>query len=518
MRPALATIALVLAAACTQGEGGASTVVRDGDELFGERVIPRFELELDAAARAALRAQPKEWVRGTFRYAGETYADVAVRLKGNRSRQGLDGKPSFKIRFDKHVPRRRFRGRRELVLNNLVEDPTMVREALAYRLHRELGVAAPRTGWAQLRVDGEDFGLYLNVEAVNKQLLERSFGDGRGDGTLYEGEFGCDLFPDDAARFEQDGGDDEQHADLIELARLTHADPARLLAADGPLDLERVVAFLAVSNVVGDFDGYRHAHNYRLYHAPEGGRWSFLPWGLDRTFKRHLAATDSGGLVARRCFADRTCRAAYARALERAATSLERMIAGGILDRWFVIVDAAGRDDHRRPHDARTRSEARAALRRFVAERPGEVRASLVCLAPDAPASCPAAAAPSCDAVAVGGVGFHLCRTPLTWSDAEAVCRGLGAHLARLDDEAQTQAVAALALTRSAERWWIGLSDRAREGTAAWADGAPVTFTHWSRGQPDDAACGEDCAALKPRRGGAWSDGHCEQRRPFVCR
>ncbi len=502
---ALAIAGALLAAACTQGEVGASPIARRGDELFGERLVPRFELELDAVARQSLARAPKEWVHGTFRYAGVTYPDVAVRLKGNRSRQGLDGKPSFKIRFDKFVKKRRFLGQREVVLNNLVEDPTMVREALAYRLHRDLGVPAPRTGWAQLHLDGRDLGLYLDIEAVDDELLDRVHGDD--DGTLYEGEFGCDLYPEDAPRFEQDGGKDQDHADLVALAQVASADPGRLFAAGGPLDVERVVAYLAVSNVVGDFDGYRHGHNYRLHHASRGDRWSMLPWGLDRTFKKSLDPTDSGGLLARRCFADTACRAAYARALARAADRLDAIVAAGTLDRWFILVDAAAE-----PRDKEAR-DARGQLRRFVARRPGEVRASLTSLA-----SPPAAPAPACETVTIGDANFALCTTPLTWADAEAHCRRDGRHLARVDDDAQSRALASMVKGRSNDRWWIGISDRADEGRMTWADGSPVDFTRWAKGQPDDAACGEDCAALKPKSDGTWSDGHCALRRPFICR
>lgn len=506
-----ALLATACATGCTQREVGASPIARRSDELFGERLVPRFELELDDAARQSLARAPKEWVRGTFRYAGVTYPDVAVRLKGNRSRQGLDGKPSFKLRFDKFVKKRRFLGQRELVLNNLLEDPTMVREALAYRLHRDLGVPAPRTGWAQLRLDGHDLGLYLDLEAADEELLERLYGDD--DGTLYEGEFGCDLYPDDAPRFEQDGGKDQGHADLVALAAVAHDEPGRLFAADGPLDVERVVAYLAVSNVTGDFDGYRHGHNYRLHRDARRDRWTMLPWGLDRTFKKSLDATDSGGLLARRCFADASCRAAYARALARAADRLDALVADGTLERWFTLVDAAQAGLARRPYDEKAMKDARAQLRRYVARRPDEVRASLATLATP-----PRPPVPACAPAAVDDAAFTLCTTPLAWADAEAHCQRLGGHLARLDDDAQARALAALALERSSDRWWIGLSDRAHEGQATWADGSPVDFSHWAKGQPDDAACGEDCVALKPKSDGTWSDGHCALRRPFICR
>lgn len=146
------------------------------------------------------------------------------------------------------------------------------------------------------------------------------------------------------------------------------------------------------------------------------------------------------------------------------------------------------------------------------------MRGALACLGPEAPASCAPDPDPACEPTLIDGVRFALCTTPMSWSDAEAVCQGRGGHLARLDDEAPARALSERAMARRAERWWIGLSDRVREGAPAWADGSAVGFTRWAKGQPDDAACGEDCAALKPRSGGAWSDGHCELRRPFLCR
>lgn len=511
---ALIACALALTVACASEPVEPGPVARGADDLFGEHLVPRFDLELDDAARASLAAHPKEWVRATFRYAGTTLTDVGVRWKGNRSRQGLDGKPSWKLRFDKFVPKRRFLGQRELVLNNLVEDPTAVREALAYRLYRAMGVPAPRTGWAQLWVDGVNLGLYLDLEAIDRGPLKRTFGDD--DGTLYEGEFGCDLYPEDAPRFEQDGGPDVDHVDLMALAEVARR-PAALLDPDGPLDLPRVLSYLAVAAVIGDFDGYRHGHNYRLYRDRGTGRWSLVPWGQDRTFKARLGLTDSGGLIAKRCFADAPCRATYALAVVAATARLERLVDDGTLDRWFVLVDAAGRDDPRRPASARAVTEARAGLRRFVGERAAEVRAELACLGPTPPARCQPAP-PPCEPVSVDGATFYLCREPRTWDDAAAACRRDGLHLARIDDEAQARALATAAGARTTERWWIGLSERGAEGSWTWADGAPAGFTYWRKGQPDDAACGEDCAALRPKGAGTWSDGHCAQRRPYVCR
>ncbi len=70
-----------------------------------------------------------------------------------------------------------------------------------------------------------------------------------------------------------------------------------------PLDTSAFVRYLAVSMFVGDFDGYRHSHNYRIYFDPGVGKWFFIPWGLDRTFTKELQLYDSQGWLAKQCFA-----------------------------------------------------------------------------------------------------------------------------------------------------------------------------------------------------------------------
>ncbi|MEX1366645.1 MAG: hypothetical protein AB1Z98_26200, partial [Nannocystaceae bacterium] len=58
--------------------------------LLSLQRLPRFDLSLDADARAALEVEPKEWVRGRFEYAGQVYESVGIRLKGNHSFRTLD--------------------------------------------------------------------------------------------------------------------------------------------------------------------------------------------------------------------------------------------------------------------------------------------------------------------------------------------------------------------------------------------------------------------------------------------
>lgn len=73
-----------------------------------------------------------------------------------------------------------FWGLSKLVLNNSYADPTYMKEALSYDLMDYLGIPAPLCTYAEVTVNGEPFGLYLLLEAVEEEFAERSFGGGYG--------------------------------------------------------------------------------------------------------------------------------------------------------------------------------------------------------------------------------------------------------------------------------------------------------------------------------------------------
>ena len=42
---------------------------------------------------------------------------------------------------------------------------------------------------------------------------------------------------------------------------------------------------------------------------------------------------------------------------------------------------------------------------------------------------------------------------------------------------------------------WFGFTDASVEGTWEWIDGAPVNYTHWDNGEPNQNG-NEDCAKI----------------------
>jgi hypothetical protein len=117
---------------------------------------------------------------------------------------------------------------------------------------------------------------------------------------------------------------------------------------------------------------------------------------------------------------------------------------------------------------------------------------------------------------AVFGAGYHVyCPDWQTYADAELACVGLGLHLATIDDEAENVWVSDVAYSVAADWWWIGFDDLDAEGDFGWTSGAPVTFTSWGGGQPDNSY-DEDCATLL-FSGYDWNDLTCGAALPFVC-
>lgn len=77
---------------------------------------------------------------------GESYKNVAIRAKGNTSlssvRQLGSQRYSFKIEFDHYDSGKTYHGLDKLCLNNLIQDNTMMKDYLVYRLMGQFALPA----------------------------------------------------------------------------------------------------------------------------------------------------------------------------------------------------------------------------------------------------------------------------------------------------------------------------------------------------------------------------------------
>ena len=84
--------------------------------------------------------------------AGKTYYSVGIRPKGNSSlarvASSTSDRFSFKIKFDEYIPGQTCYGLQALVLNNVMDDATYMKEYLSYKLFRDMGIATPAFSYA----------------------------------------------------------------------------------------------------------------------------------------------------------------------------------------------------------------------------------------------------------------------------------------------------------------------------------------------------------------------------------
>ena len=110
-------------------------------------------------------------------------------------------------------------GLKKMTLNNMAQDPSRLHEMLAYSLFRAAGVPSARSGYTFVTLNGQDYGLYSNVEAYDDVSLGKLF-DGKVN-HLYEGSydagFGSDVRPGTSRRSRSTRGTRTTRTDLSAL-------------------------------------------------------------------------------------------------------------------------------------------------------------------------------------------------------------------------------------------------------------------------------------------------------------
>ena len=113
---------------------------------------------------------------------------------------------------------------------------------------------------------------------------------------------------------------------------------------------------------------------------------------------------------------------------------------------------------------------------------------------------------------------YMFCTTPATWAAASAACTAEGYALLTINDSTENAWADSTADTYATDKWWMGLNDRASEGTFVWASGEVVTYTNWGAGEPNDGGGSEDCAQLNrfhPAQ--TWNDEPCGSSFRYIC-
>jgi hypothetical protein len=323
-------------------------------DLLSENVLPTFELEIASSVWRELQQDQRAGVENyhpvTFRYGGEVRRDAMIRLRGHRSHCG--DKMQLAISFNEVDPGGRFHGQRRINVDH--GSCHLLEERLALSYMRDLGLPAPCANHARIVVNGSYYGLYVNLEPVNKDFLKRNFAEH--DGNLYKS--GHVLKTNEEARDKSDVNAFWAARDVATLDRMT--------------DLDEALLEWAAEAVLPARDNYwLKGWNYYLYHHPSRG-FLFIPEDVDQGFPGWAAEVPLATLwpaalqpPADVVLADRAFRERFKSAVRKAITAFDVNRLEGRLDRWWSQIAPSAAAD---PHMIYTEEQARS-LRERIRER-----------------------------------------------------------------------------------------------------------------------------------------------------
>ena len=268
------------------------SIIHQWDIVFPEEIDDWYQLLHDNHDNNGLFETPYT-MAPSVTVDGVRLENVGVRFKGFSSFFGSDYKKSFKIAFDEFVPGQRLAGLKTYNLNNGVWDPSFSREKISLDLNRAHAQGL-RAAYARVTVNGEDYGLLLSVEQVNKDLLRKFWGDGE-DGNLYKAVTFSSFLTyqgEDPEMYREDyrkktNEEEDDWTDLIALTRtLAEVDDANLLTElDSRLDIAAYLRNQAINSVILNHDAYfGGGHNYYIYRADDTGKFQWLNWDLNLAF------------------------------------------------------------------------------------------------------------------------------------------------------------------------------------------------------------------------------------------
>ena len=274
-------------------------------ELYDPYTVHNMNIEFynsnyDSILQARWYADDKSYLLADITVNGVIYDSVGVRYKGNSSfvEPNNSGNPKLPFNIDVEFVHddQNVMGYEKLKLSNSIFDPTFVRETIGY-LSSGFYLPTPVTGYMNVSIYGEELGLYVNAESINKQFLRKHFGND--DGTFFKCEpqfqYGEDYlaWPDlvwhgaDSNAFEYQKGyelkSDHGWSDLIELISTLNFHTENI---ENILNVDRVLWYFASSVVMPDLDSYIFPflpHNYYLYQNASG-QFEVIPWDKDQSF------------------------------------------------------------------------------------------------------------------------------------------------------------------------------------------------------------------------------------------
>ena len=253
--------------------------------------------------------------------------EFSLKNSGNRTLRAP--KRSWKINFKVEGGEGKVLGMWRFNLKAMYNDPSQMREALAWHLFDHIGIAASRHTYAKLGINGRYRGLFSVIEQVDKGFLKDHFGK-HDEGNLYKaycGNVGCATLEyrpsntgDTGLPYYRDhddadltyrlktNEDDPKSNSYADLARFIHTlngiglaggdekfhSDAYRDAMEGIMNVKAFLRWAGTNLLMGGWDNYYATpSNYYLYNAGRKGAakrfmeepyFYWIPWDYDNSF------------------------------------------------------------------------------------------------------------------------------------------------------------------------------------------------------------------------------------------
>ena len=192
---ALLTVVVCIALAVNAGSSK-ETALKQPDymtKLFDKDKVIEVNIKIDEKDFDDLKenAMEEQYYKADITIDGVTFNNIGIRAKGNSSLSQVAGddttdRYSFKIKADEYIDNQNIYGLSKFVLNNNIGDATNMKEYMSYDLLNQMGIPTPGFAYANIKINDEDWGLYLAVESLEEEFVERNYGNT--DGNLYKVE------------------------------------------------------------------------------------------------------------------------------------------------------------------------------------------------------------------------------------------------------------------------------------------------------------------------------------------
>jgi len=102
---------------------------------------------------------------------------------------------------------------------------------------------------------------------------------------------------------------------------------------------------------------------------------------------------------------------------------------------------------------------------------------------------------------------------------AEKACVKWNGHLVSFQNKAEEDRVTKLIATNDVRLYWIGLTERGREGNWTWTDDTEYQYNNWKAGEPNNyGGRDEDCAMINLWGVRQWFDASCDSSLYYICK